>query len=179
MFGGLHLKAYVPRRVRRRRQVVTHLIVVLIVAGLGVSVVVMRYPWIIPGAREFMDRARVYWDLATLPQAVKIHVENAVFWGQDLLIVNIRIENNSPFVILSKDLRLVDRRGEVYMPSSTSVYYVNRDESLWMRQINPGQKIRGKYAFIVPDNVFGLMFAVDTGMGLIKLQPISEVSRAY
>jgi len=31
----------------------------------------------------------------------------------------------------------------------------------------------------VPDSVFGLMFAVDTGNGLIKLKAISEVRRAY
>jgi hypothetical protein len=173
------LKAYVPRQVRRQRQIITQLIVVVVVVVLGVSVIVMRYPWIIPGATDFIDQARLLWDLATLPLTVKIDVENAVFWGPNLLIVNIRIENNSRFVILCKDLRLADRGGQVYMPSSTSVYYVTRDESLWMRQINPGQKIKGKYAFTVPDNVFGLMFAVDTGAGLIKLQPISEVSRAY
>lgn len=173
------MKAYVPRRVRRRRQIITQLFVGLVVAGLGVSVIVMRYPWIIPGAPDFMDQARVYWDLATLPLTVKISVEDAVFWRRDLLIVNIGIENNSRFAILCKDLRLVDRQGQVYMPSSTSVYYVNRDESLWMRQVNPGQKLKGKYAFTVPDGVFGLMFAVDTEMGLIKLKAISEVSRAY
>lgn len=173
------MKVYVPRRVRRQRQIITQLIVGVVVAVIGVSVVVMRYPWIIPGATDFIDQARLSWDLATLPLTVKIGVENAVFWGPNLLIVNIRIENNSRFVILCNDLRLVDRGGQVYMPSSTSVYYVTRDESLWMRQINPGQKIKGKYAFTVPDNVFGLMFAVDTEAGLIKLQPISEVSRAY
>lgn len=179
MFGGLHLKAYVPRRVRRRRQIITQLFVGLVVVGLGVSVIGMRYPWIIPGATDFIDQARVYWDLATLPLTVKISVDDAVFWGRDLLIVNIGIENNSRFAILCKDLRLVDRQGQVYMPGSTSIYYVNRDESLWMRQVNPGQKIKGKYAFTVPDGVFGLMFAVDTEMGLIKLKAISEVSRAY
>jgi hypothetical protein len=173
------LKAYVPRRVRRRRQIITQLIVCSVVAGICVLAIIMRYPWIIPGATEYMDQARVYWDLATLPLTVKINVEDAAFWGRNLLIVNISIENNSRFVILCKDLRLVDRGGQVYMPSSTSVYYVNRDESLWMRQINPGQKIKGKYAFSVPDSVFGLMFAVDTGNGLIKLKAISEVRRAY
>lgn len=179
MFGGLHLKTYVPRRVRRRRQIMTRLFVGLILAGLGASVIVMRYPWIIPGATDFMDQARVYRDLATLPLTVKISVEDAVFWGPNLFIVSIGIENNSRFAILCKDLRLVDRQGQVYMPSSTSVYYVNRDESLWMRQVNPGQKLKGKYAFTVPDGVFGLMFAVDTEIGLVKLKAISEVARAY
>jgi hypothetical protein len=173
------LKGYVPRQVRRQRQIITQLVVGVVVVVLGVSVIVMRYPWIIPGASEFLDQARLLWDLATLPFTVKIDVENAVFWGPNLLIVDISIENNSRFAILCKDLRLVDRGGQVYMPSSTSVYYVTRDESLWMRQINPGQRIRGKYAFTVPDDVFGLMFAVETETGLVKLQPISEVSRAY
>ncbi len=155
------------------------LILWLVVATAGVTVIVLRYPWIVPGATGVVDRARIYWDLATLPITVKIDVKDAAFWGRDLLIVNIYIKNNSRFVILSKDIRLVDRRGQVYMPSSTSVYYVNRDDSLWMRQINPGQKIGGKYAFTVPDDVFGLMFAVETELGLVKLQPISQVRRAY
>jgi hypothetical protein len=100
------LKAYVPRQVRRQRQIITQLIVGVIVIVLGVSVVVMRYPWIIPGATDFIDQARLLWDLATLPLTVKIGVENAVFWGPNLLIVNIRIENNSRFVILCNDLLL-------------------------------------------------------------------------
>jgi hypothetical protein len=173
------LKSYVPRQVRRQRQIIARLIVSVVVAVLVASVIIMRYPWIIPGATDFIGKARLMWDLATLPLTVKIDVGNAIFWGKDLLVVNIRIKNNSRFVILCKDLRLVDREGQVYMPSSTSVYYVTRDESLWMRQINPGQTIKGKYAFTVPDSVLGLMFAVDTGSGLIRLQPISEVSRAY
>jgi hypothetical protein len=157
----------------------TQLIVWLVVAAASITVIVIRYPWIIPGATEVIDRVRVYWDLVTLPLTVKMGVKDAVFWGRDLLIVNMHVENNSRFVILSKDIRLVDRSGQVYMPSSTSVYYVNRDESLWMRQINPGQKLNGKYAFTVPDSVFGLMFAVETETGLIKLQPIEKISRAF
>jgi hypothetical protein len=169
----------VPRQVRRQRQIITQLVVGVVVAALAVSVAVIRYPGIIPGAQDLLEQARLHWDLATLRWTVKINVEDAVFWSNDLLVVDISIENNSRFVILSEDLRLIDRGGQIYIPSSTSVYYVTRDQSLWMRQINPGQKIRAKYAFTVPDRVFGLMFAVNTEVGLIKLQTISEVSRAY
>ena len=80
------MKAYVPRKVRRRRQVMTKLIIWLVVAAACVIGLIIRYPWIIPGATDFVDRAKVYWDLATLPLTLKINAKDAVFWGQTCLL---------------------------------------------------------------------------------------------
>jgi hypothetical protein len=173
------LRAYMPRRIKRQRKIITQLIIGLVMACVIFLIIIFRYPHIIPGATDFLDQMKIRWDLATLPLAVKINVKSAEFWNPDLLIVDVDIENNSRFVILCKDLRLVDRQGHIFLPSSTSVYYVTRDQSLWMREINPGQKIKGKYAFTVTDSAFGLMFAVDTEMRLIRLQSIKEISRLY
>ena len=173
------MKSYVPRQIRRKRQIIVQVIFSLLIIILSISVIILRYPWVIPGVSDYMESAGLLWDLTTLPLTLRIDVESAVFWDSDLLVVNISVKNNSRFVILLNDLRLVDRNGEVYMPSSTSVYYVTRDQSLWMRQVGPGKNIKGRYAFTVPDNVFGLMFAVDTGTRLIGLRPISEISRIY
>jgi len=46
------LKAYGAAPSKAAEQIITQLIVGVIVIVLGVSVVVMRYPWIIPGATD-------------------------------------------------------------------------------------------------------------------------------
>ncbi|MEW6301758.1 MAG: hypothetical protein AB1671_29185, partial [Thermodesulfobacteriota bacterium] len=175
--GGKSLRRYVPRRARQRRRVLVTATLWLIAACAAAGLVVARNPALIPGAPEFLERAMVVRDLLCLRRTLQVTARSAEFWGPDLLIVDMEIRNHSPVVILCQDLRLVDRRGQVFLPSSTSVYYVNRQESLWMRQVNPGRSVSGKFAFIVPDGTFGLACAIETEIGVIRLSPIREISR--
>jgi len=171
------LRRYVPRRVRRRRRVLTTVALWLIAACAAAGFVVARNPALVHGAPESLERARIAWDLLCLRRTLEVTVRSAEFWGPDLLIVDMEVRNRSPVVVLCQDLRLVDRRGQVFFPSSTSVYYVNRQESLWMRQVNPGRSISGKFAFIVADGTFGLACGIETEIGVIRLSAIREISR--
>jgi len=171
------LRRYVPRRTKARRRVLVTVMLWFIAACVVAGFVVARNPSLVPGAPEALERASVIRDLLCLRRTVQVNVRRAEFWGSDLLIVDMEIRNHSPVVILCQDLRLVDRRGQVFFPSSTSVYYVNRQESLWMRQVNPGRSVSGKFAFVVPDGTFGLACAIETEIGVIKLSPVKEVSR--
>ncbi|MGE5584225.1 MAG: hypothetical protein ACM309_01625 [Bacillota bacterium] len=171
------MRRYVPRRARRRRRILVTVALWLVAACIVAGVVVIREPALVPGAPELLERARIVWDLLCLRRTLQLTVRSAKFWGPDLLIVDMEIQNRSPVVVLCQDLRLVDRRGQVFLPSGTSVYYVNRQESLWMRQVNPGRSVSGKFAFIVPDGTFGLSGAIQTEVGVIRLSPVKEISR--
>ena len=55
---GSSFETHVPRQVRRQRQIITQLVVGVVVAALAVSVAVIRYPGIIPGAQDLLEQAR-------------------------------------------------------------------------------------------------------------------------
>ncbi|MEW6227302.1 MAG: hypothetical protein AB1700_04300 [Bacillota bacterium] len=171
------MKRYVPRRTRRRRRILAAVLTWLLAVGAVAGFIVVRKPSLFPGAPGLLEEAEVVRDLLRLSRTLKTTVRSAEFWGHDLLVLGVEIQNGSRFVILCQDLRLVDRSGKVYAPSSASMYYVNRDESLWMRQANPGRSIAGKFAFAVPDGTFGLSVAIETQVGVIRLAPIKEISR--
>ncbi len=171
------MRRYLPRRTRRRRRILATAVLWFVAACAVAGLVVVREPSLVPGGLEFIEQARFYLDILGIPRAVHTVVRSARFWGPDLLVVDMEIRNESSFVILSQDLRLVDRSGKAYVPSSTSIYYVNRDESLWMRQVNPGRSITGKFAFIVPDGTFGLSVAIETQIGIVRIAPIRRISR--
>ncbi|MGE5587111.1 MAG: hypothetical protein ACM3ZO_02675 [Clostridia bacterium] len=171
------MRRYVPRKARQRRRVLVTITLWLIAACVAAGLVVARNPALIPGAPEFLERAKVVRDLLCLRRTLQVTVRSAEFWGPELLILDMEIRNHSPIVILCQDLRLVDRRGRVFQPSSTSVYYVNRQESLWMRQVNPGWSVSGKFAFVVPDGTFALACAIETEVGVVGLSPIKEIAR--
>ncbi|MCR4403439.1 MAG: DUF4352 domain-containing protein [Firmicutes bacterium] len=171
------MRRYVPRKARQRRRALVTIAIWLIAACAAAGLVVARNPALLPGARELLERARVVLDLLCLRRTLQVTVRSAEFWGPDLLVVDMEIVNHSRVFILCQDLRLVDRWGRVFQPSSTSVYYVNRQESLWMRQINPGRTVSGKFAFVVPDGTFALACAVETEVGLVWLAPIREIAR--
>lgn len=171
------MSRYVPRRTRRRRRVLASALAWFLAACAVAGFTIARRPSLVPGGPEFFDQLAVFRDLLRLPRTLKTSVRGAEFWGRGLLVLDVEFRNDSRFVILCQDLRLVDRSGRVYLPSSTSVYYVNRDESLWMRQINPGSAVAGGFAFVVPDGAFGLACAVETRIGLVRLAPVKEIAR--
>ncbi len=171
------MRRYVPRRARRRRRILLSVLAVLAAASALGAFAVIRDPALVPGASELLEQARIAWDLARLPRTLETAVTRAEFWDDDLLVLDMEIRNGSRFVIPCRDLRVVDRSGRVYVPSSTGVYYVNREESLWMREIEPGESIAAEFAFAVPDRALGLSCAVETRIGLVTLAPIKEITR--
>lgn len=171
------MRRYVPRRTRRRRRILAAALMWLLAVAAVAGFIVVRKPSLVQGAPELLEEAKIVRDLLRLSRTLKTSVRSAEFWGSDLVVLELEIQNGSQFVVPCQDLRLVDRSGRVYAPSSTSIYYVNRNESLWMRELNPGRSITGKFAFAVPDGTFGLSVAIETQVGVIRLAPVKEISR--